>query len=139
MKLKSLTWILAAGFMTIAGCSKDSGSGGGGGTAADTPGVINLTTPAAGIIATNGTVLRIEGDLTDVDGLSQGRVELKNKTTNAVLFQQISSTGGVSFYRFSWSWTVSGITTLTPATLKISCVDRNNKIVILERDIQLDN
>lgn len=139
MKLTSF-YFLVTGILLITGCSKDSGtSGGGGGTAADTPSVINITTPGAGVIATNGTTLRVEGDLTDVDGLSQGRVELRNKSNGSVFFSQISGTGGVSFYRFSWSWVVSGITTLTPAILKVTSVDRNNKIVIKEIEIQLDN
>lgn len=140
MRLTTLPCILAAILMTITGCSKDTSSGGGGsGSGTNTPGVINITTPGAGAIYTNGSTITVTGDLTDVDGLSQGRVELRNKTTNSVYFQQISGTGGVTFYRFLWSWVVSGITTLTPATLKITCVDRNNNTIIKELDIQLDN
>jgi hypothetical protein len=133
--------ILLAAFLSFSGCSKDTSSGGGSGSGggSNTPGVINLTSPGAGVIVTNGTTLTVTGDLTDVDGLSQGRVELRNKNTNSVYFQQISGTGGVTFYRFLWSWVVSGITTLTPATLKITCVDRNNNTITKEIDIQLDN
>lgn len=141
MKLSTLPLFLLAAFFTVSGCSKDSGSGGSGGSGggSNTPGVINITTPVAGTIATNGSTLTVSGDLTDVDGLSQGKVELRNKTTGSVYFQQISGTGGVTFYRFLWSWTVSGITSLTTATLKITCTDRNNNSVTKEIDIQLDN
>lgn len=137
----TLSLFLAAGLILATGCSKDSSSGGGSGSGSgtNTPGVINITTPGAGAIYTNGSTISVTGDLTDVDGLSQGRVELRNKTTGSVYFQQISGTGGVTFYRFLWSWVVSGITTTTPATLKITCVDRNNNTVIKELDIQLDN
>lgn len=141
MKLTLFFSLIITATTLITGCSKDSSGGGSGGGSggSNTPGVINLTSPGAGVIVTNGTTLTVTGDLTDVDGLSQGRVELRNKNTNGVYFQQISGTGGVTFYRFLWSWVVSGITTLTPATLKITCVDRNNNIVTKEIDIQLDN
>lgn len=101
--------------------------------------VINITTPGIGVIYTNGSTLKIEGDVTDNNGLATVRVEVKNKTTNAILFQQSSTAGNATFYRFLWNWVVTGITTITPATVKITAKDLQSNEVSKEVDISLDN
>ena len=71
--------------------------------------------------------------------MSSVRIEVKNKTTNAVLFQQSSPAGNATFYRFLWNWVVTGITTITPATVKITAKDLQSNEVVKEVDITLDN
>lgn len=63
-------------------------------------GTITVTSPSAIAIYTNGNTLKVEGEMTDNNGLSTARVEIRNKTTTALLYQQSSTTGSVSFYRF---------------------------------------
>lgn len=138
MTVRIISLAAFVALVTTAGCKKDSG-GGSTTPPTDTPGIINVTTPGVNAIYTNGSSLNITGDLTDVDGLSQGKVEVKKNSDNSVLFTQTSSTGGVSFYRFNWAWTISGITTITPCTVKITCTDRYSRVVTKEVAIQLDN
>jgi hypothetical protein len=95
--------------------------------------------PSAGTIYPNGTPLRAEGDMTDTDGLSNARVEIRNKTTGSIYFQQSNSTGGVSFFRFGFSWTVTGVTGVTTAVVKVTATDRNSKQVSKEVEVLLDN
>ena len=77
--------------------------------------------------------------MTDNNGLSTARVEIRNKTTTALLYQQSSTTGSVSFYRFLWNWTITGITTTTIATVKIVARDKQSKEISREIDVTLDN
>jgi hypothetical protein len=65
-------------------------------------------------------------------------VEIRNKTTGAILFQQSSTTGNVGFYRFLWNWTVTGVTGPTTATVKVIAKDKLNNEVFKEMDVQLD-
>jgi hypothetical protein len=136
MKKNILPFLLLAMLITFANCGKDDSPTP---TPTDTPGVINITLPSANAIYTNSSLLKVEGDMTDTDGLATARVEIRNKTSGAVLYQQSNSTGNVSFFRFAFNWTISGITVLTPATVKITAVDKNAKLVVKEVDIQLDN
>lgn len=77
--------------------------------------------------------------MTDNNGLSTARVEIRNKTTTALLYQQSSTTGSVSFYRFLWNWTITGITTTTIATVKIVARDKQSNEISREIDVTLDN
>lgn len=124
--------------MTFTSCSKDDDNNGGN-NVTDTPSVINFSLPGAGAIYPNGTPLRVEGDMTDINGLSNARVEIRNKTTGTIYFQQSNSTGGVSFFRFGFSWTVTGISATTIAVVKVTATDRNSKQVSKEVEVQLDN
>ena len=92
----------------------------------DTPSVINIDYPTAGTIYINGTGMEISVDVTDDNALSSVKVEVKNSTTGAVMFQQNNATGIVLFHNFLWNWTVTGINTTTNATVKITATDRYN-------------
>lgn len=118
-------------------CSKSSG---GNTTPPDSsPSDIVIDLPTAGTIVLNGTNLTITGTITDNNNLSQAKVEIRNKTTNALYNSQISSTGTVSFYRYTWNWTVTGITGPTPGIVRVIAVDRYGYIVYKDVDITLDN
>ena len=119
-------------FMT--GCKKDSGNSP---TPTDTPSVIVITSPNAGTIVLNGSVLKVEGEITDNNNLSTANVVIKNKASGAILFQQQSTTGTVSFYRFLWNWTVSGITVSTNAVIRVTAKDKLGNEVYKEIEVTL--
>lgn len=133
--MKNIITILFSTLL-IAGCSKDDDSSN---PPANIPGTINITSPSSLAIYLNGTVLKAEGDMTDNNGLAIARVEIRNKITNAILFQQSSNTGSVSFYRFLWNWTITGITTTTIATVKVIARDKYSNEVTKEVDVTLEN
>ncbi len=108
-------------------------------TPADSPSIITFTTPLAGVIALNGTNLSITGTISDNDVLATATVQIRNKATGAVLFQQSSTTGNVAYYNFSWNWTVTGISSATPATVRVTSIDKLGYSVYNEVDIVLDN
>ena len=116
-------------------CNKDNNNT----PAPDVPGTITVTSPSAIAIYTNGNTLKVEGEMTDNNGLSTARVEIRNKTTTALLYQQSSTTGSVSFYRFLWNWTITGITTTTIATVKIVARNKQSNEISREIDVTLDN
>ena len=105
----------------------------------DTPATITFTTPASGVIYTNGSSLKIDGITNDGNGISSVRVEVKNKATGVMLFQQLTDTGGTTFYRFVWNWTVTGITAPTLATVKVVVKDVQSNEVTAQVDVNLDN
>ncbi len=114
-------------------CNKD-----GGGSEPDVPSTVTITSPVAMTLYINGTTLRVEGEMADNNVLSSARVEIRNKSTGAILFQQSSTTGNVGFYRFLWNWTVSGVTAPFTATVKVTAKDKLSNEVIKEVDVQLD-
>lgn len=131
-KLTILT--LAFSIVFITSCKKDDDT-----VPADTAAVIDITAPAAGTIYTNGSTVSVDGTAIDNNVLSSTRLEIRNKNTNAVLYQTSTSTGNVTFYRFHWTWTVTGITTLTPATVRVISKDKYNYETSKDVDFNLDN
>jgi hypothetical protein len=121
--------------LSFINCKKDSAST----PAADIAGRIDFTLPIAGSIYDNGLVLKTEGGMNDDNGLASAKVEIRNKTTGAILFQQTSATGNVTFYRFLWNWTVTGITGVIPATVKVIAIDKLSNQIFKEVDITLTN
>jgi hypothetical protein len=117
----------------ITGCDKDDNP-----TEPEVPSVITIRSPVSSIIYTNGSTMAIEGDIADNNVLSSAKVEIRNKTSGAVLFQQSSPTGNVGFYFFLWNWTITGITGPTVVTVKIIAVDKLGNQVFKEVDAQLD-
>lgn len=105
----------------------------------DTASDISITQPAAGIIHLNGSVLQIRGVIIDLNGIASAKVEVRNKATGALYFGQNTPTPYVTYYNFSWDWTVTGITAVTPAVLKITCIDKYGYEVSKEMDITLSN
>ena len=106
---------------------------------ADQPGNVDITTPVANSIYDNGLVLKTEGGMSDGNGLSTAKVEIRNKATNAILFQQTSTTGNVTLYHFLWNWTVTGISGVITATVKVTATDNLNNQVFKEVDVTLTN
>ena len=118
-------------------CNKKSGSTT---PPADTPSDIQIDLPNnTGVIYTTGFPLAVSGIIIDDDILATAKVEIKNKTTGVILYQQTASGVNVALYRFQWSWIVNGITVTTPATVKITATDRYGYKVSKEIDIILDN
>jgi hypothetical protein len=115
-------------------CKKDST---GNSTPVDVAGSINITTPVTGSTFDNGFVLRTQGDMTDNNVLASAKVEIRNKTTGAILYQQTTATGNETFYRFLWDWTVTGITVDINATVKVIAIDKLGNQVFKEVDVRL--
>jgi len=136
MKVFQPLFFLLITSVTAIHCNKDDG---GTNNVTDTPSSITITNPMAGTIVLNGSTLRVEGEMTDLNLLATAKVEVKNKTTGAVLFQQSNPTSNVSFYRFTWNWIVTGISATTPATVKITAVDKLSNQVTKEVDVTLEN
>ncbi|NOT51132.1 MAG: hypothetical protein HOP10_07620 [Chitinophagaceae bacterium] len=129
--------VLLLFIVLIGACKKDSDSSP---PATDTSlSAIVIDFPTAGTLYINGSSITITGTIVDNDNLNQARVEIRNKITNAIYNQQQSSTGTVSFYRFTWNWTVAGITGPTQGTVKIISKDKNGFEVSKQVDILLDN
>ena len=104
------------------------------------PSDIQIDLPnTSGVIYTNGFPLVVSGIIIDDDILTTAKVEIRNKTTGVILYQQTASAINIALYRFQWSWTVTGITVITPATVKITATDRYGYKVSKEIDIMLDN
>ena len=118
--------------LAITGCEKDGSS------EPEVPSTITITSPSPSAIYINGAVLKVEGEMSDNNVLATARVEIRNKTTGAILFQQSTSTGNVGFYRFLWNWTVTGVTAPFTATVKVVAKDKLNNEVFKEMDVQLD-
>lgn len=135
--MKLLPFIaIALVISTFTSCNKDNNNGGGGTT--ESPSVITYTFPTAGTIVLNGTPLTVEGTIADNNSLASCRVEIRNKTSGAVYYSQTTTTPTTTFYRFTWSWTVTGITVSTPATVKVTARDMNGVEISKEVDVILD-
>jgi hypothetical protein len=129
---KQLTIISMLALILFVNCSKDDNN-----APPDTPSVINIDSPTAGTIFINGTGLEVSGDVADDNALSSVKVEIRNSSTGAVMYQQNNATGNVLFHNFLWNWTVSGISTTTNAIVKIIATDRYNYQVSKEVAIVL--
>jgi hypothetical protein len=105
----------------------------------DKPGNVTITAPIAGSIYDNGFVLTISGNMSDDNVLSSAKVEVRNKITNAILFQQTTATSNVSYFSFLWNWTVNGITAPFTATVKVTAIDSQSNQTVKEVDITLSN
>jgi len=129
--------VLAVSLSIGIGCNKDDS--GGGSTPADTLASIVIDFPLPGALYANGSTMTISGTMVDNNVLSTAKVEIKNKATGALYNSQTSSTGNVTFYRYGWTWSITGITTLTPAIIRITAKDKYNYEVFKEVEVTLDN
>jgi len=127
-KILPLLFILTATLM-MTGCGKDNDNNT---PPVDSPSIITITTPPAGTIFINGSTLQVRGNVTDNNALSNARIEIRNTTTNAILYQQNQSTGNVLYYDLNWNWTVTGITSTVNAMIRITVTDRYNYQVTKE-------
>lgn len=127
--------ILFVGLLVfLVACKKDNNN-----TPADKPAIIDITKPSTGVSYTNGTALPIEGLIIDDNGLSQARLEIRNKATGTLLNQQSSATGNFNYYNFQWTWTVTGMTATIQAIVKVISKDRYGYEASKELEITLTN
>lgn len=133
MKKHKIIFLAVALFLIFAGCKKDSNNNN---NTVDSPSVIQLTTPTASTILLNGTTLQVRGNITDVNGLSSAKLEIKN-STGTILYQVNTPTGSVTYFNLNWDWLITGITTLTPATLTVTATDYNSKQISKQINITL--
>jgi hypothetical protein len=138
MKKHFLVVVLAASVLFTVACNK-GGDDNSTPTTDTSPSAIVIDFPTAGTLYINGANITITGTIVDNNVLSQARVEIRNKTTGALLNQQAVSTSNVTFYRYTFNWTVTGITAPTQGAVKIIAKDKNNFEVSKEVDILLDN
>ena len=133
MKVSFVSALVLLVFIGLS-CGKDGGTPP---PPPDTPGTINITSPTATIIYLNGDNLKVEGEMTDINVLSSARVEIKNQA-GSVLFAQTTSTGNVTFFRFLWNWTITGITGPTVLTVKVTAKDKQSNEVSSQLNINVD-
>ena len=119
--------------LLLAGCKKKDNT-----TEPESPSVITITTPLAATIVINGSVLHVDGNMSDNNVLAIAKLEIRNKTTGTVLNAQSVNTGNVGYYNFSWTWTVTGISAPTPAVVKVIARDKLGNEVFKEVEITLD-
>ena len=139
---KMKIFLSCAAFVTILFISLSCNKKNSGSTTprADMPSDIQIDLPNnTGVIYTTGFPLVVTGIIIDDDILTTANVEIKNKTTGVILYQQTASAINIALYRFQWSWTVTGITVTTPATVKITATDKYGYKVSKEIEITLDN
>ena len=120
MRLSRLTFLL---FITTLGlnCKKSSSSTT---PEPDIAGSVSIIAPLTGETFDNSLNFRAEGQMIDNNVLASARLEIRNKANNAILYQQTTSTGNVTFYRFLWNWTVTGITADVNATVRVIAIDK---------------
>lgn len=117
--------------LPLAACKKDTAK------EPDVAAQITLTNPTTGTIYINGSALQIRGNATDDNVLASVTCTVRNKTTNAVLYNRTLSTGNVGFFDFSQNWTITGINTLTPAQLIVTTTDKVGYTATKEVEFQL--
>lgn len=127
--------VTMAALLLISSCKKNSSST----PPANVAGVVNVDNPTTGLICPNGSPISINGTMSDDNGLSTAKVEVKNKTTNTTLYQATVNTGNTTYFRFSWSYTLTGNTTYSPGSVKVTAKDQLGNEVSKEVDIFLDN
>ena len=90
----------------------------------DVPSVFTVANPTNGTIYLNGSTLQIRGNTTDDNVLSSVNCTVRNKNTNAVLYNRTLTTGNVGYFDFAQDWTITGISSLTPVQLIITTTDK---------------
>ena len=120
--------------LLIAGCTKNKTA-----TEPDIPGTATITSLSTIAIYLNGTDLKIAGTMTDNNVLASARVEVKNKTSNAILFQQNTPTGNVTYFAFDWTWRITGVTSSIIVIVKVVAIDKLGNETSKEMEIKLDS
>jgi len=133
MRLPGMTMLLFITFICL-NCNKDSGSTP---TPSDIAGIINITSPVTNTTYQNGDHFITQGDMTDNNVIASAKVEIRNKTTGAILFQQTTLIGNETFYRFLWDWIVTGVTADFTATVKVINTDKLGNQVFKEVDVRM--
>ena len=105
----------------------------------DTQAAFLINAPVANTHYPNTTPLYVRGIMHDPDILKNARVEIKNKNTGTVYFTQTISTGSVPQYNFDFNWTVSGMTGLVTATVRITAIDQFDRETSRAIDVFLED
>ena len=124
--------LLLAIFPLAISCKKDNNGG------QDLPTEVVIQMPTAGQIVLNGTNLRVEGTVTDNNVIGNVSVQIRNKTTGAVLYASSVPTASVTFVRYIFNWPVNGVTAQTIATVKVTGRDVGGGEAFKEVDITLE-
>ncbi len=125
MKNTSFLLLAAFFFQGFYGCSKSSDDNN---SSSDISSIIQITSPTEGGIYFNGSIMQVRGTISDPNGLSTAKLEIRT-TGGSVLYTNETSTGSVTYYNLNWNWTVSGITTSTPVTVIVTAKDYNAKLI----------
>ena len=128
--------LLAVAGLVLASCSKDGDNGGGGGN--NNPTEVVVTVPTNNQIAVNGTNLLVDGTVTDLDILANVSIQIRNKNSGAVLYSAQTTTPTASFFRYTYNWTVTGVTSAFTATVKITARDLYGGEGFKEVDVYLE-
>ena len=131
MKQIFLSILIVATILFNYSCKKSSSS------KERNPPVISFLTPVANTYYAFGDTVSIRGSITD-ENVASASVEIRNKTTNAILFQQTSLAGNVALYNFLWKWK-NTVATLTPAKVKVVASDAAGNEAQLEVEVSLDH
>lgn len=105
---------LTAGVIFAVACSKGGSSSSDGGGSHPTPApndtiapVLNINTPTANQVFTNGNVINITGRITDDLGLYRGSIRITNDANGAILKEQLYEIHYVLGYDFNISYTTN--------------------------------
>ena len=115
--MKQMKWPLFL-LVCLAACKKDDPK------EMDVPSAFTVTNPTNGTIYINGSTLQIRGNATDDNVLASVNCTIRNKNTNAVLYNRTLTTGNVGYFDFAQDWTITGINALTPVQLVITTTDK---------------
>ncbi len=131
MRILGSLLLLSLAFGNV-NCSK------GGEPEPDSPGTITMTMPTTGNVFDNGFPLRVQGEMSDNNVIGTAKLEIRNKATNALLNSQNVNLGSVGFYRFDWTWTVTGVTSAFTATVRVINIDKLGNQVQKDVDVTLN-
>jgi hypothetical protein len=133
---KLVSFLAFSGLMLAGACSKDGDNGNTGGN--NNPTEVVVTVPTNNQVVVNGTNLVVDGTVTDLDILANVSVQIRNKTSGAVLYSAQTTTATVSFYRYTFNWTVAGVSSAFTGTVKVTARDIYGGEGIKEVDINLE-
>lgn len=133
--MKQINLVLFLSLLLAGSCSKDDDNN----TTPDSLSVITIQSPSAGVTYLNGGTLRIEGTINDFDRVSTARVQVKNKNTGTVYYEQTANAGDITTYFFLWNWVIVGISSPVTATVTITARDLRGFERSTALDISLSN
>jgi hypothetical protein len=116
-------------------CSKDENNNQ---STPDNISVITINTPVAGFTYLNGGTMRMEGEINDGDKVATARVQVRNKITNALYFEQSSAAGNITRYFFLWDWNITGITSPVTATVVVTSKDARGYEISKTVDVNIN-
>lgn len=131
--MKQTITIILFSILLLTGCKKSSNNT----VPPDSPSVITITTPPSGTVFLNGSTLQVRGNVSDNNALETVRIEIRSASSSSIYYQQNQPTGNVTYFNLAWNWTVTGITGLTNAIIKITITDRYGYIVTKEIPVVL--